>query len=80
MLELGGAVAAAEVEDVGRLARAGLVWDEAGRHLRGHAGEAEGLHVAGAAVEAGADGRHPRALLGQSVAERAVGDEAVPPA
>jgi len=44
----------------------------------GHPGEAEG-HAAGA-VHASADGRHPRALLRQCIAERTVGDEAVPPA
>jgi hypothetical protein len=43
----------------------------------GHPGEAEG-HAAGA-VHAGANGRHPRAVLRQCIAERTVGDEAVPP-
>lgn len=36
-------------------------------------------HAAGTDVEAGAQGRHLRALTSQRVAEGAVGDEAVPP-
>jgi len=48
-------------------------------HLGDGAGEPE-AHAAWAGVEAGAQGRHLRALTSQRVAEGAVGDEAVPPA
>ena len=47
-------------------------------HLGDGAGEPE-AHAAWAGVEAGAQGRHLRALTSQRVAEGAVGDEAVPP-
>jgi hypothetical protein len=55
---------------------------EGGGEVGADLGEAE-RHVGGAggAVEvAGGGGWQPRALLGEGVAEGAVGDEAVPPA